>query len=79
MSMIAFATVASSYPSASAQKTVLRMMIGGSAGLRTMIAFPVPAPPTSSSAFEVVLVNSSMFCRVPGPADTEATVETISA
>src|SRR3954451_24487991 len=62
-----------------AQNTVLRMRIGGSAGLRIMIALPYAAPPTSTSAEEVVLVNSSMFCRVPGPADFDATVETISA
>ena len=44
-----------------------------------MIALPLAAPPISSSARAVVRVNSSMFCRVPGPADRDATVETISA
>ena len=52
---------------------VSRMMSGGSAGLRTMIALPCVAPPTDSSAWAVVSVNSSMFARVPGPADAEAT------
>jgi hypothetical protein len=32
-----------------------------------------------STPLEVVLVNSSMFARVPGPADTEDTEATISA
>ena len=44
-----------------------------------MIALPWPAPPTSSRERAVVRVNSSMFWRVPGPAEREATVETISA
>jgi hypothetical protein len=44
-----------------------------------MIALPRAAPPTSSIARAVVLVNSSMFARVPGPADAEAIVATISA
>ena len=48
--------------------TVSRMMSGGSAGFRTMIALPLVAPPTTSIALEVVSVNSSMFARVPGPA-----------
>ncbi len=61
------------------QKMVSRMMSGGSAGLRMMMALPRLAPPISSTAREVVRVNSSMFCRVPGPADLEATVATISA
>ena len=39
-----------------------------------MIALPRSAPPRSTTACEVVRVNSSMFCRVPGPADTDATV-----
>ena len=43
------------------------------------MALPCAAPPISSSARDVVRVNSSMFCRVPGPADADATVETISA
>lgn len=61
------------------QKMVSRMSIGGSAGLSTMMALPRLAPPITSTAEEVVWVNSSMFCRVPGPADAEATVATISA
>jgi len=44
------------------------MIIGGSTGLRMMIALPRCAPPTTSIACEVVSVNSSMFARVPGPA-----------
>ena len=55
------------------------MIIGGSAGLRMMIAFPGSAPPIASMPVEVVRVNSSMFWRVPGPADSEATEATISA
>ena len=46
-----------------------RMISGGSAGLRMMIALPVRAPPTASMACAVVSVNSSMLARVPGPAD----------
>jgi hypothetical protein len=34
-----------------------------------MMAFPFAAPPTCSIALDVVSVNSSMFARVPGPAD----------
>ena len=44
-------------------------MSGGSAGLRTIIAFPLVAPPTFSIARAVVCVNSSILARVPGPAD----------
>ena len=51
------------------QNTVSRMIIGGSTGLRMMIALPRGAPPTSATAREVVWVNSSMLARVPGPAD----------
>jgi hypothetical protein len=36
------------------------------------------APPTFSTAPAVVRVNSSMFLRVPGPADLDDTVATIS-
>ncbi|CAB4657565.1 unannotated protein [freshwater metagenome] len=54
-------------------------MIGGSAGFITMMAFEVDAPPISRSAALVVTVNSSIFARVPGPAESEAIVETISA
>src|ERR1700722_12182965 len=61
------------------QNTVSRMISGGSAGLRMMIAFPRRAPPTVSMAGGVVSVNSSMFAGVPGPADTEAIDATISA
>jgi hypothetical protein len=62
-----------------AQKMVSRMISGGSAGLRMMIALPRFAPPSTSTAFEVVRVNSSMLLRVPGPADADDTVATISA
>ncbi len=62
-----------------AQNTVSRMIIGGSTGLRMMTAFPRPAPPTCSMARAVVVVNSSMLARVPGPADREAIEATISA
>ena len=58
---------------------VSRMIIGGSAGLRMMIALPRSAPPITSTPLDVVLVNSSMLARVPGPADTEETLATISA
>ena len=44
-----------------------------------MMALDVSAPPISRNAVDVVLVNSSMFCRVPGPADFDDTVDTISA
>jgi hypothetical protein len=53
------------------------MIIGGSAGLRMMIALPCSAPPMVSTPRAVVRVNSSMFCRVPGPALSEATEATI--
>ena len=43
-----------------------------------MIALPRTAPPTTSTALAVVSVNSSMLARVPGPAEREATDETIS-
>ncbi len=56
-----------------------RMVNGGSAGFNTMIALPRSAPPSTSIADEVVRVNSSMLFRVPGPADLDATVATISA
>ena len=62
-----------------AQNTVSRMIIGGSTGLSTMIALPRCAPPTVSMARDVVWVNSSMFARVPGPAERDATDATISA
>src|SRR5512139_3138390 len=55
------------------------MIIGGSAGLRMMIALPCAAPPIRSTPAAVVRVNSSMFARVPGPAETEETEATISA
>ena len=58
---------------------VSRMTSGGSAGLRMMIALPDLAPPITSTARAVVRVNSSMLLRVPGPAEAEATVATISA
>src|SRR6266516_7646310 len=61
------------------QKTVLRMITGGSAGFNTMMAFPLRAPPTVSTARAVVSVNSSMLARVPGPADRDEIDATISA
>jgi len=72
-------TASWSVPSGRPANTVLRIMIGGSAGFRMMIALDSSAPPISRSAVDVVLVNSSMFCRVPGPALLLETVETISA
>src|SRR5438128_885351 len=53
--------------------------MGGSAGLKMQMALPLAAPPTCSRERAVVRVNSSTFWRVPGPAESEATVETISA
>ncbi|CFS60726.1 Uncharacterised protein [Mycobacterium tuberculosis] len=44
-----------------------------------MIALPRAAPPMVWTPRAVVLVNSSMLARVPGPAETEATDATISA
>src|SRR6478735_2247686 len=61
-----------------AQKMVSRMIIGGSAGLRMMIALPRAAPPICATPALVVLVNSSMLARVPGPADADDTDATIS-
>lgn len=55
------------------------MIIGGSTGFRMMIALPRPAPPICSIARAVVSVNSSMFARVPGPAERDAMDATISA
>ena len=55
------------------------MIIGGSAGLRMMIALPRSAPPIVSTPAAVVRVNSSMLARVPGPAETDETEATISA
>ena len=55
------------------------MIIGGSAGLRMMIALPRWAPPMDSTPAAVVRVNSSMLARVPGPAETDETEATISA
>nr|ACN62970.1 acetaldehyde dehydrogenase [Diaphorobacter sp. PCA039] len=63
---------------ATRQCTVSRMISGGSAGLMTMMALPFWAPPTFSMAPAVVRVNSSMFLRVPGPAERLDTVATIS-
>ncbi len=79
MSLTDFTIASSSASGATAQKIVSRMIIGGSAGLRMMIALPVSAPPMVSTPRAVVRVNSSMFARVPGPADTDATEATISA
>ena len=69
----------SSSGSSTSASTVSRMISGGSAGLRMMIALPVQAPPTASIAAAVVSVNSSMLARVPGPADFDAIDATISA
>ena len=56
----------------SAQKTVSRMMIGGSAGLRMMIALPRSRAADRLHAVRaVVRVNSSMLARVPGPAERD--------
>ena len=46
---------------------------------RMMIALPTFAPPMTSIALLVVSVNSSMFARVPGPADLLLIDATISA
>jgi len=72
-------TAAWSTGAGSAQYTVLRMRMGGSAGLSTMIALPRSAPPMDTRPCAVVSVNSSMLARVPGPAERDATVDTISA
>src|SRR5208337_4744614 len=64
-------SIASCAPPCDRVKTVSRMMSGGSAGFRMMIALPRSAPPSLTIAFEVVSVNSSMLARVPGPADFE--------
>src|SRR3954467_9048974 len=79
MSLTDFTIASSSASGATAQKIVSLMIIGGSAGLRMMIAFPVSAPPIVSTPRDVVRVNSSMFARGPGPADTDAAEATISA
>ncbi|MOA46454.1 hypothetical protein D3C78_1689660 [compost metagenome] len=60
------------------QWMVSRMISGGSAGLMMMIALPSFAPPTWTTAPDVVRVNSSMFLRVPGPTERDETVATIS-
>ena len=44
-----------------------------------MIAFASRAPPIVSSPPAVAVVNSSMFWRVPGPADRDEMVDTVSA
>ncbi|CAM3627415.1 hypothetical protein MYCO108962_26580 [Mycobacterium colombiense] len=74
-----WAIAARSASSGMAQKMVSRMIIGGSAGFKMMIALPRWAPPMVSTPLLVVLVNSSMLARVPGPADSDATEATISA
>ncbi len=62
------------------QNTVSRMIIGGSTGLRMMIALPrVPPRRPRRRPRDVVWVNSSMLARVPGPAERDATEATISA
>ena len=65
-------------PPCDSVKTVSRMISGGSAGFRMMIALPRSAPPSLTMAFEVVSVNSSILARVPGPADFEEIEATIS-
>ena len=69
----------SSAPSSARQYTVSRMIIGGSAGFRTMIALLCAAPPSLTIALEVVSVNSSILARVPAPPDLLAIDATISA
>src|SRR6186997_2467264 len=77
--MIDWTIASGSASGGTAQKIVSRMIIGGSAGLRMMIALPRSAPPIDSTPAAVVRVNSSMLARVPGPAEREATDATISA
>ena len=73
-------SLASPSAASTRQNTVSRMISGGSAGFRTMIALPACARRRPCSiARAVVSVNSSMFARVPGPADLEAIEATISA
>src|SRR5215470_16421643 len=48
-----------SAPAGIAQNTVSRMIIGGSTGLRMIIALPRAAPPTDSSDLAVVWVISA--------------------
>src|ERR1035437_5824619 len=55
------------------------MIIGGSAGLITMMLFDSFAPPISRTLLAVVRVNSSIFCLVPGPALRLEIVDTVSA
>ena len=43
------------------------------------MAFACGAPPIVSRPRAVAAVNSSMFWRVPGPAEREETVDTVSA
>ena len=46
------------------------------------MALPFAAPPTTSIAWEVVSVNSSILARVPGPADLleiEASIDEMAA
>jgi len=78
MSLIDARIAASSAPVSARQYTVSRMISGGSAGFRIMMALPRAAPPTLTIAFAVVSVNSSMLARVPGPADLLAIDATIS-
>ena len=78
MSLIDAVIASSSGSSTVRQCTVSRMISGGSAGLMTMMALPCWAPPTCSIPLAVVRVNSSIFLRVPGPADLLLTVATIS-
>ena len=58
---------------------VFRMIMGGSAGLMTMMLFDSLAPPISRTLLAVVRVNSSIFCLVPGPALRLEMVDTVSA
>ena len=68
-------------PPSTRQYTVSRIISGGSAGFRTMIALPrVRAADDFDAPYAVVSVNSSMLARVPGPARcAEAIDDTISA
>src|SRR5271156_5329322 len=79
MAWIEAVIAASSGGASVRQWMVSRITSGGSAGLMMMMALPRLAPPTDSTAPAVVRVNSSMFWRVPGPTERDATVATISA
>src|SRR5699024_10754861 len=58
---------------------VFLIIIGGSAGFNKIMVLAFFAPPTCSMALDVVSVNSSIFCLVPGPALLLETEDIISA